>query len=372
MRSIDRYSNDWFSGGGGVYPIHITRSIWFARTTRAPRVARAAAVIAARAGHRDEREDQGQCQLPRAPHQTPSDPIRHDNTTERVRCRGRSGSSPRASASATAIRCITISSAIGSSSPPTTVAPVAAAASSTPPSTCAERPDHAPRPRDADRPVPILHRRVRLGPRLRRLPQFERRLVRQADAPSHAQEYEVVDRRGLDRQRHLEGTFGVLDRGAQVLVQARAQERQRARREPRLHHRALVGEREPDDLVGGTCDRRSLDAHDRDTSRAPHPLEVAHDLGRGAAAGDRDHGGVRAIERRFGGRERVRLALPERSAERGVGLRDEPRGAAADGRGARTGGGERRAFPRADLGGAAPARGLRGDLARDFAHLTAC
>ena len=29
MRSIDRYSNDWFSGGGGVYPIHITRSIWF-------------------------------------------------------------------------------------------------------------------------------------------------------------------------------------------------------------------------------------------------------------------------------------------------------------------------------------------------------
>src|SRR4051794_8415350 len=28
IRLIELYSNDWFSGGGGVYPIHITRLIW--------------------------------------------------------------------------------------------------------------------------------------------------------------------------------------------------------------------------------------------------------------------------------------------------------------------------------------------------------
>src|SRR5215831_2904013 len=44
----------------------------------------------------------------------------------------------------------------------------------------AQQPDHAARPGDRDRAVPVLHGRVGLGPHPGRLAQFERRLVGQA------------------------------------------------------------------------------------------------------------------------------------------------------------------------------------------------
>ena len=288
-----------------------------ARTTRAPRVARALLSSPPVQAIATSAKTRGSRQLPRAPHQHS---LRFRSvTTTPPNASGAAagpGPDPRASASATAIRCITISSAIGSSSPATTVAPVAAAASSTPPSTLAERPHDAPRPGHADRPVSVLHRRVRLGPRLGRLAQLERCLVRQSDGPSHAQEYEVVERRGLDRQRRLEGAVPRRrSPGPRSWPRLRAQERQRARREPRLYHRALVGELERDDLVGRLGDggvrdaRRSRRGADPAVARGSRTTSVVVPLREIATTV-----GVRAIEpAHLGGGEGVRLPVPERS-----------------------------------------------------------
>ena len=87
------------------------------------------------------------------------------------------------------------------------------------------------------------------------------------------------------------------------------QERERGRRESRLHDGLLVGEVEHDDVVGGGGDGTRGDADQRVARHAVRKeLERAHDLGGRPAAGDREQGVVLASRRHLGRREGIGLA----------------------------------------------------------------
>ena len=172
-----------------------------------------------------------------------------------------------------------MSSAIGSMRPrpwSTTVAPVAATSRNRSGSTSPERPDGGPDARHADGSVPVLHGRIRLGPRAARLPHLQRGLVRQTDGPSPSQEHVVVERADVDREVGGEGAFAVLCDRLEVLAEPGAQQRERPRREPRLDDRAFVREAEDDPAVGGVRDRRVVDAADRHAiARPPRDVRAA-------------------------------------------------------------------------------------------------
>ena len=137
-----------------------------------------------------------------------------ESTTERVRWRGWSGSRPRASASATAVRWISTSSAMGSSSPTRTVAPVARDVVGHGRVGGAQDPDQAGGAGEADRSVAVFHRGVALGVGLGGLAELERRLVRDPDRPAVAQEDEVVEGGRVVGQRHRDRALGVRERRA--------------------------------------------------------------------------------------------------------------------------------------------------------------
>ena len=127
-----------------------------------------------------------------------------ERTTERVRLRGRSGSSPAASASATPVRWARMSEASGSRSSATAMAPAARTLSSSASSADPEEPHRGARAGDADRAVAVLEGRVRLGPRLGGLAQLQRRLAGQPDGPAAAEERPAVGLAGRDRERRVE------------------------------------------------------------------------------------------------------------------------------------------------------------------------
>src|SRR5690606_4714366 len=68
---------------------------------------------------------------------------------------------------------------------------------------------------DADGPVAVLHRRVRLGPRAGGLPHLQRGLQRQAAGPAAAQEGELFGSAHCGAEGFGEGPLGVADRVVQ-------------------------------------------------------------------------------------------------------------------------------------------------------------
>ena len=184
-----------------------------------------------------------------------------ERTTERVRFRGWSASSPRASASVTAHRWTSTSSAIGSSDAIRTDAPVASASSATFGS--GDPISQTSCVREADGSVPVLHRRVRLGVELRRLAQLERALPQRSRRSSRVPGTRTpLIRVQPGRELRLERRPRVLDRSRQVLAEVRAQQGQRRGGEPRLHDGALIGEVEHDRSVGERRRRRGVVGRD--------------------------------------------------------------------------------------------------------------
>ena len=94
----------------------------------------------------------------------------------------------------------------------------------------------------------VLEDGIRLGPRLRRLAQLQRGLVREADRPAAAEERPAV---GGGGDRQLERALGIVGGGRRVDALVRAQQRQRRGREARLDDRLLVGEEDEVDKVVG-------------------------------------------------------------------------------------------------------------------------
>ena len=116
-------------------------------------------------------------------------------------------------------------------------------------------------------------------------------------------------------------------------------------------------------------DRRVVDAADRHRAGAfPRPFEQPCHLGRRAAPRDRHHHVVDTSRGGLRGGERVGLARPGHLPERGVGLRDEERGPAADRRDTVAGSREGRRDGGSRGGRAAPCVRLARQLTHDFAH----
>ena len=172
----------------------------------------------------------------------------------------------------------------------------------------AEVPGDPARRRDRDRAVPVLHRGVRLGPRLRGLAHLERRLVGEADGPAAAEERELlgVDERGVE----LLGDRGpgVGDRPVEVLAERGAEEGQRGGREAGLHDRLLVGERQGHRVVDEVDERRGRVADDADRAHAPPQLAR-----RGRAPRWWCPSGSARPRRRSRGRRRPRMPRTRRS-----------------------------------------------------------
>jgi hypothetical protein len=104
--------------------------------------------------------------------------------------------------------------------------------------------------------------------------------VRDPDAPAGAEEYEVVEPGGVVRKRHRDGALGVGDRGLEILAQVRAEQRERAGREPCLHDGALVGEAQRDQVAGHLGRGRVRDRRDHRGERrfGLHPLDRSQGL----------------------------------------------------------------------------------------------
>jgi len=102
--------------------------------------------------------------------------------------------------------------------------------------------------------VPILHGRIGLGPGLAGLAQFQRRLVGQADRPVVAEKHEVLEGRGVERQRLGQCPLRVGDPRPEVVAEAGPEQRQRGGREARLDDRGFVGRLEQDGAPGGRDD----------------------------------------------------------------------------------------------------------------------
>ena len=254
----------------------------------------------------------------------------HVNTTDRVRPRGWSGSSPRAAATATALRWVWTSWASGSRSLVTDDGASVFDLLDQPGRRRAEHPYQAFRPGDRDRPVPVVHRRVRLAPGLRSLAHLQCRLVGEADRPAGPEVDEVLEGRP-DRPAAAPATATSLSAMADSRSLPRpAQQGQRRRGEPGLHDARLVGEVE-----------RQLVVDQPDSG--PPATAVEHDLGVGVElASSRRRspwwsrtgsspGPCRTAARRHLGSERpVGLAEPGALAELGIRHRHERRCAAAD------------------------------------------
>ena len=287
--------------------------------------------------------------------------------TERVRLRGLSTCRPLRPPSATARRCTRISSASGSRPSATSshCPPVAWTCSARPLRGFAEHPGHGPRRGDADRAVPVLHRRVGLGPGQRGLGHLQPGLVGQPDGPAAAEEGELGVVQDAVGQRLGDAALGVgddllqVEGGAGLRGDVCSEQGQRGGRETRLHDRLLIGEVQDDGRVGQRRSR-SLRVGDHRDGRgdALEPLEQFEHLGRGAGAAERDDAVIGAAEGELGGGEGVGLPQTRLLAQDRIGLSHVQRGATADDRDAlalarqRLGG-------RADGDGGGPAPGVR-------------
>ena len=110
----------------------------------------------------------------------------------------------------------------------------------------------------------VLLGRVRLGPRLGGLAHLQRRLVGEADGPARAEEGVLLGGDELVVEVLLDRGGGLVDHGGEVVPEGGADERERGRGEPRLHHRPLVRERQPDRGVDQVDQRRLRVADDAD------------------------------------------------------------------------------------------------------------
>ncbi len=157
----------------------------------------------------------------------------------------------------------------------------------------------------------------------------------------------------------------VADRRVKIFSERCSHQRERSRGEPRLHHRLLVGERQFDQVVDETAERCPRVAHDADPAAAaaglPKTAEQLEHLGRGSGPRDRDDRVVVTVHERLGCGECVGLTLAGGLAQRRVGLRHEPGGAAPDHGDALAGSGEERLFL-PEFRGTRPRLGLRAEL----------
>ena len=240
------------------------------------------------------------------------------------------------------------------------------------PSRVAQDPHQRPRAGQADRAVAILHRRVGLRVHPGGLPCLQRRLVGQPDRPARAQEHGVVERPRVHRQRARQEASSLVGDRTDVVAQAGPQHRQDRGGEPRLDHRAFVGERQHQPVVRRPGHRAVLGGGDGQEARgAGQPFEQVDDLGGGPAAGDGHHPVVRPAGGELRGREGVRLALAGGLAQRRVRPADVQGGPAPDHRDALAGCRQEVVAGPSDLRRPVPAPGLAPDLARGFAHFPA-
>lgn len=233
----------------------------------------------------------------------------------------------------------------------------------------ADHPGGGARGGDAYGAVAVFHRGVRLGPRQGRLAHLQGGLVRETDGPAASQEAELAALHEAFGQRSLQRGARVGDRLLGVQAEVGAQERERRRREAGLDDGPLVGEVQDDHVVGGGDDRcvRVTDDGGRPDAALDRGQQL-DDLGRRAGPGQRDEAVVGAPCRELRGRERVGLALPGLLAQRGEGLRHEPRGAAAHDRDALPRRGQLGGLARGQTRRARPALRLAVQLVLDMAH----
>ena len=163
-----------------------------------------------------------------------------------------------------------------------------------------------------------------------------------------------------------ERALGVLDRPIEILPEVCTEHRQRGRREARLHDRTFVGEIEDDRSLRELGRRRAAVGRDDDPRHGVEPFEELNHLGGRAAPTDRDDPVVAAGVRELRGWERVGFAAG--FSQRGSRTTHIEGGAAADDRDPVAGLRELRTTRERQLGSPCPARGLTGDLVRDFAH----
>jgi hypothetical protein len=222
---------------------------------------------------------------------------------------------------------------------------------------------------DADRAVPVLHGRVRLGPGQRGLAHLQAGLAGQPDRPAAAEEAEL---RAADEpfgQWLRQGRTAVGDDGVGVQAEVRAEQGEGGGGEPGLHDGAFVGEVQHDEVVGGRPDGGVRVRGDRrGPGGALQPAEQVQDFGGGAGAGEGDDPVVAPSVRELGGGERVGLALPGGLAQHGRGLRHEVGRTAPDDRDPLPRGGQRGGVACRLLGGTRPALGLAVQFVLDVRH----
>jgi hypothetical protein len=172
----------------------------------------------------------------------------------------------------------------------------------------------------------------------------------------------------VDGKRLVDDPSVVVRRRGHVDPGAGEQDDEGRRREPGLHHRALVGERYGDRAGRRPNERAVRDSGHGDRRRcAVHPGEGVQDLGGRARPRDGEHRVVGAAGGDLRGGKGVGLAVPARLPGRGVRLGDVERRAAADGGDAGTGG--RKEAVRVERGRLEPDTGLARDLLLDCAHI---
>ena len=196
----------------------------------------------------------------------------------------------------------------------------------------AEHPGEAPRLGDGDGAVAVLHRRVRLGPRLGGLAELQAGLVGEPDGPAGAQERDLV---GVDPalgELGVQRELGVGGGRGDVMAERGAEVGQGAGGETGLDHGLLVGEAE-DDFGGGeggggsAADRCDQQARGAALGQAAQDVD---DLSGGSRSGQADDAVVAAVPGELRRSERVARSLALALAGGGVRLGDEPRGAASD------------------------------------------
>ena len=231
----------------------------------------------------------------------------------------------------------------------------------------AEDPGEASWLGNRDGAVAVFHRGVDLGPGLRGLAQLEAGFSGQSDRPSRAEEGNLVRvdpaRGNLHRQRAL----GIGGRGLDIVAEGAEEVLQGARRESGLDDGGFVGEVEDDILagvLGGGATRHGGD-EERGMALLVQALHDLDDLRRCAGARQADDPIEGASPRELGGGAGISRALACPLAVHGVGLRDEPRGAASNDGDVLAVGGQR---VRGKLGDAAPQVGLADDFIVSTRH----
>ena len=227
----------------------------------------------------------------------------------------------------------------------TAVAPAARTLSRTPSAGAPNDQTTRPGAGDADRPVAVLEDRVGLGPRLRRLAQLERGLVREADGPAAAEERPLVGGRPA---RPAAGASSARSASARRRLDVDAGSCARSSVSAVVAKRVCTTDcssAKSSTTASSAASATGVPATAVIATRARRPSGVpsaCDDLGRRARARHRDDDVVGAAAR-AARRRRRRPSGRGRTPRAGrVRLRHEQRGAAADHRRRRPGCGQRR------------------------------